>query len=83
MCILLNVELYLRNFWFTIISLFVSLFRLVFSPPKMDANLVYDEKLSELQVYRQYLENWLRKNEGAVQENKMKTLYDLVSGRKR
>lgn len=39
-------------------------------------------KRAELQIYVEYLESWLNSHKGAVQEYKMQTLYDLITGKK-
>lgn len=38
-------------------------------------------KLAELQIHVPYLEGWLKNHKGAIQEHKMQTLYDIITGK--
>lgn len=40
-------------------------------------------KLAGLQIHLAYLEGWLSTHKGAIQEFKMRTLYDIVTGKKK
>lgn len=47
-----------------------------------DADLI-KAKLAGLQIHLAYLEGWLSTHKGAIQEFKMRTLYDIVTGKKK
>lgn len=47
-----------------------------------DADLI-KAKLAGLQIHLSYLEGWLRTHKGAMQEFKMRTLHDIVTGKKK